>query len=361
MQPNGTGQATRAPRSGFNFAMEHHSQSPEERRKRLASASARWGHNVVQRFRRGPPPFVVLKRVAIGVYEDGFVHAGNIAYMSLVALFPFLILAAAIAHLFGQSADAQLTVVNILARLPKQVREVLAEPIAEVLAGRSGNLLWFGAIVGLWTAASFIETIRDILRRAYGVKYSASFWHYRLSSMAVIVGAVLLMLIAFGLTIFLTSAHHYVVARLPFSNGLGHKLGLFRIAPGLTLFATFYVLFLALTPSRYRKRTCRKWPGALLVTLWWLLTVDLLPGAIGLFGGYALTYGSLAGVMVALVFFFIIGLGVVTGAELNAALADAGDIALEGEVYEGPHKDELPVEAPAPDEVVEKAMRGKSR
>ena len=68
---------------------------------------------------------------------------------------------------------------------------------------------------------------------------------------------------------------------------------------------------LALTPSRYRKIGCRKWPGALLVTAWWVVTVELLPNAIGLFGGYSLTYGSLAGVMVALLFFFVMGLGVV--------------------------------------------------
>jgi membrane protein len=333
-----------------------HPLSPEERRKRLAQAHARWGERIVKRLRRGPPLLVVLKRVGLGVYEDGFVHAGNIAYMSLVALFPFLILAAAVARLSSGAGDDQFTVVNILSRLPPQVREVLAQPIAEVLNGRSGSLLWFGAIVGLWTAASFIETIRDILRRAYGVKYSASFWQYRLGSMIAIVAAVVLMLIAFALTLFLTSAHQYVVARLPFSDGLAGTLGLYRIAPAVTLFVTFYILFLALTPSRYRKIECRKWPGALLVTTWWLLTVELLPRAIGLFGGYALTYGSLAGVMVALVFFFIIGLGVVTGAELNAALADPGDVALKGEHYEGPHSDELTVEEPAPDEVKPKSV-----
>ena len=341
--------------------MEEHSLSPEARRKRLARASARWGHQVVHRWRHGPAPMEVLKRVGIGVYEDGFVHAGNIAYMSLVALFPFFILAAAILNLFGSDEDVQFAVINILARLPSQVRDVLSVPIAEVLAGRSGPLLWFGAIVGLWTATSFIETIRDILRRAYGVKYSASFWTYRLISMAVIVAAVVLLLIAFGLTLFLTSAHHYVVAKLPFSEGLAHSLGLYRIAPGVILFATFYVIFLTLTPSRYRKIECRKWPGALLVTIWWLLTVELLPGAIGLFGGYALTYGSLAGVMVALLFFFVIGLGVVAGAELNAALADPGDVAVEGEVYEGPHRDELKVEKPGADEMAKAAGRKRGR
>ncbi len=337
---------------------EIHPQSPEERRKQLASAHARWGSDFVRRMRRGPPLLTVLKRVGLGVYEDGFVHAGNLAYLALLALFPFLILAAAVAHLLGSGEQGQQTVVTILARLPPEVRDVLAMPIAEVLKGRSGNLLWFGAIVGLWTAASFIETIRDILRRAYGVKYSASFWQYRLGSMAGIVAAVILLLIAFGVTLFLTSAQHFVVARLPFSEGLGHQLGFYRVIPGLTLFATFYILFLALTPSRYRNLQCRKWPGALFVTVWWMITVELLPPTIGLFGGYELTYGSLGGVMVVLLFFFVIGLGVVTGAELNAALADAGDTALKGEQYEGPHSDELTVEEPAPDEVVPKEVMG---
>jgi membrane protein len=48
----------------------------------------------------------------------------------------------------------------------------------------------------------------------------------------------------------------------------------------------------------------------------------LLPVVLSSLGGYDLTYGSLAGVMIALIFFFIIGLGVVIGAELNAALAE---------------------------------------
>jgi membrane protein len=292
----------------------------------------------------------VVKRVAVGVYNDGFIHAGNLAYLAILALFPFIILAAAIAKLVGQSPDAQLTVVNVLARLPPDVSHVLATPIAEVLAARTGTLLWFGALVGLWTAASFIETIRDILRRAYGVKLCASFWQYRLGSIGFILGAVILLLAAFGATVLLTSFHHIIIEKLPFSNGLAHRLGLYRLIPGVTLFITFYALFLALTPSRYRVMRCRKWPGALLVTLWWLGTVELIGPAISAFGGYAITYGSLAGVMVALIFFWVIGLGVVMGAELNAALAEPGDSALVGEHYEGPYSGELEVTAPAPDE-----------
>ena len=112
------------------------------------------------------------------------------------------------------------------------------------------------------------------------------------------------------------------------------------------------MLFLALTPARYRRRGCRKWPGALFITAWWIGTVEILPAALSLYGGYTRTYGSLAGVMIALIFFFIIGLGVVIGAELNAALAESGATALKGEIYTGPYADELNVEEPAPGEDV---------
>ena len=337
-----------------------HPQSPEERRKRMARLRARFGREALERAKREIRPLVIAKRVGIGVYDDGFIHAGNLAYLALLALFPFFIFAAAIASLLGRGEDTQRTVVTILGRLPPDVQSVLAGPVHEVLEGRSGGLLWFGAIVGLWTAASFIETLRDILRRAYGVKYSASFWQYRLMSMAVILAAVTLLLIAFGVSVLLASAHHFVVAKLPFSEGLASTLGLYRIAPALTLFATFYIIFLALTPRRYRTIECRKWPGAFVVTIWWLATVELLPTVIGWFGGYELTYGSLAGVMVALIFFFVIGLGVVAGAELNAALAEPGGKALRGEVYEGPYRDQLPVEEPDPEEDM-KTIKGKSR
>ena len=332
---------------------EQSPQSPEARRKRLASMRAAFGTDVEEKLKPKLTAWEVTKRVAVGVYNDGFIHAGNLAYLSIVALFPFFIVAAAVAHLFGQGQDAMLTVANILRRLPPNVADTLREPISEVLTVRTGPLLWVGAIVGLWTAASFVETIRDILRRAYGVKFCAPFWEYRAGSILLILGAVLLLMIAFAASTALTFAHHWLVEWFPFASGLGTKLGIYRLVPAATLFVTFYGLFYALTPARYRKYGCRKWPGALFITVWWLATVEVLPNILGLLGGYSLTYGSLAGVMIALIFFFAVGLGVVIGAELNAALAEGGATALKGEVYTGPYTDELEVEEPQPGEDVE--------
>jgi membrane protein len=332
---------------------EEHPLSPEERRKELAAIAAAYGPDVAERRHQPATPWDVVKRVAIGVYNDGFIHAGNLAYLSLLALFPFFILAAAIAQLFGQGEDAERTVRSVLSKLPTDVATVLDGPVHEVLTARTGPLLWLGALVGLWTAASFIETIRDILRRAYGVKFSAPFWTYRLGSIGFILAAVLMLMIAFGVTVAMSSIQHLIVEKLPFSDGLATTLGIYRIAPAITLFVTFYIIFLALTPSRYRNLQCRKWPGALFVTLIWIGTAELLPAILDMVGGYEITYGSLAGVMIALFFFFFVGLGVVTGAELNAALADYGARALKGEHYEGPYADTLEVDKPAPDETVE--------
>jgi len=328
-------------------------QSPEARRKRLASMRAAFGTDVEEKLKPRLTAWEVVKRVAIGVYNDGFIHAGNLAYLAIVALFPFFIVAAAVAHIFGQSQDAQLTVFNVLRRLPPNVADTLRGPIDEVLNARTGPLLWFGAIVGLWTAASYIETIRDILRRSYGVKFCAPFWEYRIGSILLILGAVLLLMIAFAASVILSSVHHVLVEWFPFAGGVATRLGIYRLVPAATLFFTFYTLFFALTPARYRKIGCRKWPGALFITAWWLVTVELLPVVLGLFGGYSLTYGSLAGVMITLLFFFVVGLGVVIGAELNAALAESGAAALKGEIYTGPYTDELEVVEPQPGEDVQ--------
>jgi membrane protein len=79
------------------------------------------------------------------------------------------------------------------------------------------------------------------------------------------------------------------------------------------------------TPSKYRYSKAPKWPGALFTALWWISMTALLPRVLSNLGGYDLTYGSLAGVVVALLFFFLIGLGIVFGAHLNAALAEPRD------------------------------------
>lgn len=294
-------------------------ESPEARLKRDARAEAR-GEGKPRRVRE-TRAWRVIKRVAVGVYSDGFIHAGNLAYLALVSLFPFVIVTAAMARLLGPGAEGMSAVNAVLQTMPQDVQAVLRAPIADVMHARAGNLVWFGAIVGLWTTASFIETIRDIIRRAYGVTFSRPFWEYRLGSIGIIITSVLIAMIAFSASVLLSGVQQFLVARIPAFADLVGLVTLIQIVPALLLFGSLYLLFFILTPKRYRMG-CRKWPGAAFVAVWWVATSALLPRILSGVGGYGATYGSLAGVMIALIFFFIIGLGLVIGAELNAALAE---------------------------------------
>ena len=126
--------------------------------------------------------FEVTRRVLVGTYNDGFIHAGNLAYMSLLAMFPFFVLGSAIFSAFGEEAERQAMVLTVVSTLPPMVARVL-EPVAlDIIDLRSGWLLWAGAAVGLWTTGSLVETIRDILRRAYGTPATYAFWKARLLS-----------------------------------------------------------------------------------------------------------------------------------------------------------------------------------
>ena len=264
----------------------------------------------------------VLRDTVSGVWADGFTHAGNLAYLSLLTLFPFFIVLATVAGTLGRTDYGSQAIIGFLRLLPPDVAELVAKPIADVTEVRaSAGLLTLGILVTLWTVTSFVETIRDIIRRAYHSKAVVPVWQYRIVSLAFVFGAVLLMLLAFAAQVVLTGAETFVATVMPRTDALIGALGFERLLPPLALFLALYSIFYTLTPKRYRGNDFRIWPGALVTMATWIGTTMAMPWVLGQFGSYSFTYGSLAGVIVALLFFYIIGLGLVAGAHLNAALA----------------------------------------
>ncbi len=273
----------------------------------------------------GSRTFEVIKRTASGAWNDGFIHAGNLAYMAMLALFPFFILGAAIFSAIGEESERAATIEAILFALPPVVGNVI-EPVArDVIQSRSGWLLWAGGAVGLWTASSLVETIRDLLRRAYGTEATLAFWRYRLLSFGIIMAAVSLLMLSLIAQFLIGTAQQVIAAYLPWWDDVMSQLSLSRIIPALGLYGSIFLLFITLTPEAYRGRRYPKWPGAVVVTLWWVGVTIALPPVLKQFFAYDLTYGSLAGIMIALFFFWLVGLGMVVGAELNAALAEPSE------------------------------------
>ena len=197
------------------------------------------------------------------------------------------------------------------------------EPVARnVVEARTGWVLWVGGLIGLWSVSSLIETIREILRRAYGTEATLAFWRYRLFSFAIVILAVVLLMASLIAQVMIGIAQQYIEAYFPWLTDALAELALSRLVPAVGLFGSLYLLFYTLTPHDYRSRRYPKWPGALLVAGWWIAVTLALPPILRSFFTYDLTYGSLAGIMITLFFFWLVGLGMVFGAELNAALAE---------------------------------------
>jgi membrane protein len=260
--------------------------------------------------------------VITGVWRDGFIHAGNLAYMAILAIFPFFIVVGGLFSIIGEESERAASVHTFLAAMPPVVSSVL-EPVGrDVIVMRHGWLLWAGSAVGVWTVSSLIETLRDILRRSYGTPLPGkAVLRYRLLATGIVMLAVILLLVSLYLQVAIATALEVVRVDPRLLGGWASRLELSRLLPMGVLFGSLYLLFYALTPKAYRGPAYPKWPGAALVTLWWGLVSLLLPVLLRSLFKYDMTYGSLAGVMIALFFFWLVGLGMVTGAELNAALA----------------------------------------
>jgi membrane protein len=282
------------------------------------------------RLHPGAATVEVVKRAVTGVWDNGFIYAGNLAYLALMTLFPFAIVTAAVLSILGQSAETHRAIDGFLHVLPPGVAELLRQPIADVLRARTGPLLWLGGLVGLWTVGSFVETIREIFRRAYGTRSKTPLWRSRLATSTAIVASVVVALLAFVVQGLLTAAEQFVTRLLPFAGDLAGWIGLSRLIPGAVMFGALYILFYSVTPAKYRYSSARKWPGALFTTAWWVSCTALLPFVLAQLGGYDRTYGALSGVVVMLLFFYLIGLGFCFGAHLNAALAEPPEVALQG-------------------------------
>jgi membrane protein len=265
-------------------------------------------------------------RVVNGTWDDGFIHAGNLAYMTLLALFPFFIALAAIFSALGEQDRLGASIDAVLSAIPPRVAEVLGPVAHDVAAARHGHLLWIGGIFGVWTATSLVETIRDILHRAYNTTKRQRFWRSRLVSTGLIFGSVLLLLVSLSSQVLISASEAIIAVLFPRLDDLSEQIAISGAISAGALFGSIYMLIYLLTPSQYQKRRYPKWPGAALVTGWWLLVAYALPKVLQTFFMYDLTYGSLAGVMIALFFFWLVGLGMVVGAELNAALAGAPEV-----------------------------------
>jgi membrane protein len=253
------------------------------------------------------------------VSHEGLEMSGYMAFTAILSLFPFLIFAVALAGFIGSAEGAEIVVTSLFTYAPAEVAAVLAPAVRSVVAERRGDLLTFGIVFALWSSSSGIEAFRVLLNRGYEVRETRPAWRLRLQSVVfVIVGA--LVLVTISVAIVLGPLIDRLVAFLGGAEAVGEGIWvLIRYGAAIGITTVSLIALHAFLPNRHM-RLCEIWQGT-------LLTVALLlAGAYGFslyvenLPSYDLTYGSLGGMILTLLFFYISAIFFAFGAEINAAV-----------------------------------------
>ena len=261
----------------------------------------------------------ILRRAYRGfVDDDGTAIAGYIAFSALLGLFPFLILAANLGALFVGPDEAEALVEALFVYAPPHVAQTIEPVVGDVLAGAEGGLLTISALAALWFSSNAVEAVRTAFERAYDVPspwglVSGRFIAFFFVLIGVAVAIILGVTIVFA-PLLIQSIESFAGITVP---GI---VGPARLAVGLLVFTAYLFLLHRVLP-RHGIATKGLWPGVLLTTGIWIVAATGFSIYLGYTPTYATTYGALAGVVISLMFFYITGLAVIFGAEVNAALA----------------------------------------
>ncbi|WP_219211064.1 YihY/virulence factor BrkB family protein [Variovorax boronicumulans] len=246
-------------------------------------------------------------------------QAGSLAFSSVLAMFPLLILVSAAAGYVGQPGDAAALADRVMGYAPQVVRDAMQPVIRQVLAQRNQALLTIGVLATLWTASSGMQAVRSALNRAYGIERGLPFWKARIkvTLFTAIVG--LGVVATFSSVVIVPSLWQLLEASLGAGQESLWLRNSVRYGSAFGVLALLYALMYGWLPD-IRQRLYTVLPGALLGAALWVGAAATLSYTLRTAGKLALLYGSFAGVVATLVFLYISATTLIFGAELNGVL-----------------------------------------
>jgi membrane protein len=257
--------------------------------------------------------------------HDGPALAGSIAFSVLLALFPFVLFLVALSGILGQDEQIQDFMAYVFEFLPVEVGRTLFPIVSRiVLSPPQQGILTFSMIGTLWVSSSGVESLRTGLDRAYGVTDRRPFWWRRIQGLGFVVGGaggilIVMLLIVVGPLVW-QAVNALVSVPEEFEllyNSLRYLAG--GIGLGLVIWCLYRLL------PNVKQRWLHALPGTLFATAVWLVGATVYSMYLQNVADYTVTYGSLGGIIGAMIFFFFTAMIFLYGAELNAALMEQGE------------------------------------
>lgn len=262
------------------------------------------------------PYHIVRVSIFNSIRKDGIEHAGYLAFLSVLALFPFLIFLVSIAAHLGD-IESRLDLIKIILRnIPQDIAISLEPRIFEIINGPPQSLLTVAIIGIIWTASSTVEGMRTILNRSYRVFSPPPYVWRRLLSVFQFFLIVVIILVT-SIILILVPA---ILKKLEIISHLHFHIDydvfyLRSILVSLILVAAVSAIYY------FIPNVNQKWdntvPGSIFCVILWSVILKIFDIYLEKFNQFNLVYGSLAGIIGALLFFYLVNLGFIVGAEFN--------------------------------------------
>ena len=266
----------------------------------------------------------LIKRAAKDAWDDDvFNLAAQQAYYFFLALFPALLFVIGIASFFPLETliDDVITMMRGIA--PPQMIDLIAETMDKLSQSNSGGILTFGFLITIWSSSGAMVSIITTLNAAYDVTESRPWWKSRLIAIALTI----------GIAIFILASMFLIIAGPTFAASVAERMNLGAAFTWTWMILQWPIAFALIATAigvvyYFAPDVEQDWvwitPGSVIATVLWLI-VSL---ALKMYYQYVPSatnpaYGVIGGIMVLMLWFYLSGMALLLGAEVNAELEHA--------------------------------------
>ena len=262
----------------------------------------------------------VLVRTKDEIKEDrvGLMAAG-VAFYAMLAIFPALIAAITVWGLVSDPQQIQQTIGGFTGALPEGAATLLENQISQIASASDSALGWAlaASLAGaVWSASSGTKGLMNAINAAYDEAETRGFLKVRGLALLLTVGGVFFGLLVLGLIAVLPG----VLAALDLGSTFERVLGWARWPILAAALVGGLAVMYRSAPDRDRPEWSWLSWGAVVALVIWLLASAGFSWYVTSFGSFGETYGSIAGVIVLMLWFFLTAFAVLLGAELNAEM-----------------------------------------
>ncbi len=264
----------------------------------------------------------LVKRTAGEVSKDDVLGlAAQLAFYFLLALVPAIVCVLAFTS-FLPPDTLQTFIASLSGFAPPAVVQILRDQLLSLSEGEHSGLLTFGLLFALWSSSAAMVSIIGALNTAYDIEEARPWWKVRLTAILLTLGVAVFIVLALALVLIGPSFIDRFASMVGLGPAFAFTWNLLRWPLALVLVASCIGLVFYFAPDAEQDW---EWitPGAVLSTILWLIASLGFKFYVANFANYNESYGSLGGVIVMMMWFYISALAVLMGAEMNAEIEHA--------------------------------------